>query len=260
MESQNLRGRQSGERSGSVSRDTRDRKARWTGPLSGTSVSAFPRDTDGPLPLSPSKTPAFPLAVLEEDQLRSRLHQLLPMRKSLVLLCLATSVFLTACRTPWGEPRSLLQRDTWEHKGVIYPSSSEYLEARRRDQFATTYPLTARLDDFRSYDDMRLGLYYFHHVNRAGANGSPLSAETMAELLQALQERGVGRQWIPLIEAGNVRIGMPLAGLYASWGSPWNGYRSQTREGETIQHIYRGEDLTQRHIFTVNGIVTTWKE
>jgi len=180
-------------------------------------------------------------------------------KKPLLLLLLLPAVLLAACQTPWGERRGILQRDVWEHKGVAYRSSSEYLEAVRRDQFASTYPLNARLEDFRGYDDARLGLYYFYYVRSAGQE-SPLSRETRADLLVAMAERGAGADWLPAIDGGHVRKGMPLAALYASWGEPWNGYRNQTRDGETIQHTYLGDNTQQRHVFTVNGVVTGWRE
>lgn len=176
-------------------------------------------------------------------------------RPFVAAFCLAVPLLLAACKTPLP----LFQSDKWEHDGVVYKTSAEYLEAVERDQFTRTYPPQASLSDFRRYDDMRLGLYYFHYVKDPQAEMPDLSMQTRDDLEQAMEERGVDDRWFGRIDEGAIDVDMPLVALYASWGPPWDGYRSRTRQGETvIQHIYMDASSRRTHVFTTGGKVTSW--
>jgi hypothetical protein len=172
------------------------------------------------------------------------------------LLFLA-AVLLSGCRSPNQQPG---RGSAWEHDGVAYPTSAEYLDALARDRFFRTFPPDARLPDFRSYEDMHLGLYYFHYIQNRLPERPALSTTSARELRQAMQERGITDAWFTMIQAGRLQQGMPLTALYASWGPPWNGYRTETREGQVIQHIYLGETSERIHVFTTNGVITSWKD
>jgi hypothetical protein len=173
---------------------------------------------------------------------------------ALILAC----GWLTACQS--GRQSRARDDSGWELNGVTHPNSAEYMAALHKDRFFRTYPPMARLDDFRAFDDMRLGAYYYYYVKNPGPGEARLSTFALRDLRQAMRERGVTDEWFETIAGSSLRAGMPLTALYAAWGTPWNGYRSQSRQGELIQHIYLDEDGEQIHVFTLNGIVTAWRD
>jgi hypothetical protein len=179
-------------------------------------------------------------------------------RRIVIIPCLTACMLVSACQLPGGK-RS---RDggPWELNGVTYATSAEYLGAVNRDRFNRTYPFNARLADFRSFDDARLGLYFFHRLKHPSSGQPAISTEVANDLRLAMVERKVTAEMFDAIDESRLLIGMPLVGLYAAWGAPWNGYRTETRRGVVIQHIYLGEDGNQINVFTSDGVITAWRD
>jgi len=61
-----------------------------------------------------------------------------------------------------------------------------------------------------------------------------------------------------VIDKKQVKIGMSVCALYASWGVPDNENRSVSRYGTTIQHVY-GRDYPV-YVYSEDGFVTGWQD
>lgn len=67
---------------------------------------------------------------------------------------------------------------------------------------------------------------------------------------------------IDLVQNKQIRNGMSLCGLYASWGRPDKENRTVFRGGTRIQHVFNAgyRYIKPTYVYTDNGVISAWQD